>query len=114
MIIPESESMSKIMKEYKKAKIPKSLREQTWLKSFGKVYENKCYIKWCSNKINVFDYEVGHNIPESKGGKTVLENLFPLCSRCNKSMSNNYTIDEFSTLGDKSNPIKKSWWTFWC
>ena len=34
--------------------IPKALREQIWLKYFGPVFENKCYINWCKNKINVF------------------------------------------------------------
>ena len=58
-----------------KAPIPKALREQVWLKHFGKKYNHKCYINWCKNEINVFDFQVGHNIPESKGGETVLENL---------------------------------------
>lgn len=88
-----------------KQKIPKALREQVWLKYIGKLYEHKCYINWCKNTITVYDYEVSHNIPESKGGKTVLENLRPCCSRCNKSMSNIYTIDEFNKLG---NTTKKS------
>ena len=79
--------------------IPKALREQVWINCFGEKYKNKCFIRWCKNQINVFDFEVGHNIPESKGGLTVLENLKPICSRCNKSMSNNYTIDEWIQLG---------------
>ena len=84
--------------------IPKALREQVWLKYFGKKYNHKCYVKWCENNINVFDFQVGHNIPESKGGATVIENLRPICSRCNLSMSNNYSIDEWNELGSqKSN-----------
>lgn len=50
-----------------KKTIPKALKEQVWIQNFGKVFQHKCYIKWCSNKINVFDFHVGHNIPESKG-----------------------------------------------
>jgi 5-methylcytosine-specific restriction endonuclease McrA len=84
-----------------KLNIPRALREQVWLKYNGKKYEHKCYVRWCTNKIDVFNFQVGHNIPESKGGKTVLENLRPICSRCNQSMSNNYTIDEWDKLGDK-------------
>ncbi len=96
----EKEFETKIIKKYKtkKIKIPKALREQVWITHFGKTFEHKCYINWCTNIINVFDFETGHNIPESKGGKTVIENLFPLCSRCNKSMNNHYTIDEFNLL----------------
>ena len=85
-----------------KIKIPMALREQVWVRFNGKVFQNKCYVRWCINKIDVFNFQVGHNIPESKGGATVLENLRPICSRCNQSMSNNYTIDEWNNLGQKS------------
>ena len=83
-------------KHTKKEKIPKALREQVWVSRMGKVYEGKCPIVWCSNTINVYDFQCGHNIPESRGGKTDLTNLIPLCSRCNMSMSNIYTIDEWN------------------
>ncbi len=53
--------------KYKK-NIPKALRQQVWLKYNDRKFESKCNIKWCSNIISVFDYHVGHNIPESKGG----------------------------------------------
>jgi len=84
------------MEVYRKCKIPKALREQVWITSMGHKFEGKCKIKWCKNPINVFDYECGHNIPESKGGKTTLDNLIPICGRCNRSMSDNYTIDEWT------------------
>jgi len=48
-----------------------------------------------------FSFEVGHNKPESRGGVTELSNLRPICSNCNRSMSDNYTIDEFSALSQK-------------
>lgn len=86
----------------KKEKIPKALREQVWITNFGKKFEHVCYIKWCTNKINVFDYHVGHNIPESKGGRMCLENLKPVCARCNLSMGSQYTITEWMNL-DKNN-----------
>lgn len=80
---------------YKKKKIPKALAEQVWITHMGHVFRGKCRISWCKNKISVFDYECGHNVPESKGGKTTLDNLVPICARCNRSMSDNYTIDEW-------------------
>ena len=86
--------------------IPKALREQVWLINFGKKYQHKCYSKWCNNIIDVFNYEVGHNIPESKGGETKIDNLKPICSRCNKSMNNKYTIEQWNKL---VKPKKKSW-----
>ena len=82
-----------------KAKIPKALREQVWKTNMGEKYEGKCRVTWCSNKISVFDFEVGHNIPESKGGTLELANLRPICSRCNKSMGAQYTIDEWNRIG---------------
>ena len=79
-----------------KQRIPKALREQVWLKTNRHKFEVKCPINWCRNKINAFDFHVGHNIPESKGGATTIDNLKPLCARRNLSMSNSYTITLFS------------------
>ena len=79
-----------------KDKIPKALREQVWLRHIGKKYQSKCKIVWCENIISVFDFQSGHDIPESHGGETSIENLVPICSRCNLSMSNTYTIKEWN------------------
>ena len=81
-----------------KSKIPKALREQVWLKVFGAKYSGKCHTTWCKNTITVFDFQCGHDIPESKDGETILENLVPICSRCNLSMSNTYTFKEWNQL----------------
>lgn len=83
---------------YKKATIPKAIREQCWTKSFGEVFKHSCYINWCDNEISVFDFHVGHDQPESKGGTLSVDNLKPICARCNLSMSNNYTITEWNNL----------------
>jgi 5-methylcytosine-specific restriction endonuclease McrA len=85
-------------KPYKKKKIPAALREAVWIKTMGKVFQGKCPIPWCYNTITVFDFQAGHNIPESKGGETKLPNLIAICSRCNTSMGNTYTIDEWSAM----------------
>ena len=84
--------------KYKKKKIPKAIREQIWLQTFGKVFESKCRTSWCQIIINVWDFQAGHNVPESKGGKTSPENLVPICSRCNLSMADNYTFQQWDTL----------------
>ena len=81
---------------YKKNKIPKALREQVWLKNMGQAFQGKCCVTWCRNSISVFDFHCGHNIPESKGGGTTLDNLVPICSRCNISMGSGYSIDEWN------------------
>jgi 5-methylcytosine-specific restriction endonuclease McrA len=97
-----------------KQKIPKALREQVWLHYVGKHYETKCPIVWCTNKITVNSYHVGHNIPESKGGTLDMKNLRPICSSCNLSMGDNYTIDEWNKI---SKPVGCGgcgcFWFYW-
>jgi 5-methylcytosine-specific restriction endonuclease McrA len=86
----------------KKATIPKALREQVWRTWVGKKFEHKCLVIWCENIINVFNFETGHNVPESKGGTLNIDNLRPICAKCNRSMGDEYTIDEFSRLSRRS------------
>jgi len=94
-----------MMTAFVKAKIPKALREAVWLKHMGKRFEHRCLTPWCSNTINVFDFHVSHGIPESKGGLTVIENLYPLCARCNQSMGNTYTVDAWNKF-----KLATPWW----
>lgn len=97
--------------KYVKKPIPKALRQQVWLKHCGEKFKNKCYVSWCKNKITVFNYECGHNIPESKGGQTTIDNLYPICRNCNGSMSNKYSITEWEKFN------KKPWYqgiANWC
>jgi len=61
---------------------------------------------WCENILTPFTFEVGHNIPESKGGTTNIDNLRPICSKCNKSMGSQYSIDEFSKLYERKKILK--------
>lgn len=91
---------------YKKKKIPKALAEQVWITTMGHKFDGKCKVKWCHNRISAFDFECGHNIPESKGGKTTLDNLFPICARCNRSMGDRYSIDEWNA---KFAPTRSKW-----
>jgi hypothetical protein len=85
----------------RKKYIPKAIREQCWKKTFGDVFKHNCYIHWCDNEIDVFNFHVGHDMPESKGGDLEISNLKPICARCNLSMSNNYTIQEWNELNGK-------------
>jgi 5-methylcytosine-specific restriction endonuclease McrA len=106
---------NKNKKPRRKAIIPAAFREQIWLRTMGKVYEGKCPVVWCQNNITVHDFQSGHNIPESKGGKTAPDNLIPICSRCNQSMGNRYTIEEWNTLGKVVETVEvvtpsKKWW----
>lgn len=82
----------------KRDSIPKALRSAVWMKYVGNTFDSKCYVDWCQTSMNPFSFEVGHNIPQSKGGSTTIDNLRPICSQCNKSMGNRYSIIEFSEL----------------
>ena len=100
----------------RKEKITAALREAVWIQKMGRVFEAKCPVVWCPNRITVFDFQSGHNVPESKGGKTNIDNLLPICARCNICMGDRYTIDEWSTMYmslEKPKPKvlpKKTWW----
>ena len=95
-----------------KVKIPAALREQVWIHTYGdKYFLQKCSVTWCKTMISPFSFHMGHNVPESKGGATDLNNLQPICARCNLSMGSQYTIDEFSKL---SNPAENPWNCFRC
>ena len=86
-----------VVKPYKKENIPKAVREQLWIRDMGQKFKGKCKTPWCKNKVTVFDFHAGHNIPESNGGITSIDNLVVICSRCNLSMASNYTFTEWST-----------------
>jgi 5-methylcytosine-specific restriction endonuclease McrA len=79
-----------------RSSLPKAVREQIWIRDMGRTFEGKCNVYWCENDINVFDFTIGHNIPVSKGGSNDLTNLRAICARCNCSMSNKFTIDEWN------------------
>jgi 5-methylcytosine-specific restriction endonuclease McrA len=88
-----------------KKSIPQALRQQVWLNRIGEKFSGKCTTNWCKNTINVFNFECGHDKPQSKGGETVLKNLFPLCRQCNGSMGNKYSISEWQKFGLQSRRI---------
>jgi len=94
----DNTDITNITNIHHKETIPKRIRELVWTKNNGEVFSNNCYVSWCENKINVFNFQVGHNIPESKGGTLEIDNLKPICSNCNLSMGNRYTIDEWCKL----------------
>jgi len=102
-----SNSFNVYKKPYRKKKISTALRNQTWIAHMGERFRVKCPTTWCKNTITPFTFEAGHNIPESKGGQTVIENLVPICSNCNKSMGNTHTFDTWcSTYSALSQPFQ--------
>ena len=75
-----------LVTQVKKKKINDSLKTSVWNKYIGtSIGETDCYC--CGNsKISQRDFHAGHVIAESTGGETNLENLRPICSKCNQSM----------------------------
>lgn len=70
----------------KRKTIPKGVKEDLWIRHFGKRYKGNCFV--CGDKIETKKFEAGHVVPVSKGGTDKLSNLKPICSKCNKGMSN--------------------------
>lgn len=107
----------------RKAKIPAAVQEAIWITKMGRVFEGKCLTTWCPNIITVFDFHAGHDIPESKGGSISPENLFPICARCNLSMGDRYTFQQWCAMSPLvprpivSSPVDvvtpTSWWRCW-
>ena len=95
----------------KKATIRVAVKEQCWLTNIGRKYDAPCHITWCDNTVTVFDFHCGHDTPESKGGTLDISNLKPICARCNSSMSDDYTIQEWQKLVTNK---KKRWCRFRC
>jgi hypothetical protein len=52
----------------------------------GVYIRDKGICRMCNEKVDPFNFEVGHDVAHSKGGKLNLQNAILLCSLCNKSM----------------------------
>lgn len=98
-------------KPFKKVRIPIALREQVWLRYGGEKFRKKCYVPWCINDITVFNFQCGHIHAESLGGPTIIENLVPICSRCNQCMGTQH-MDEWIKFGGPA--PQPSAWTRFC
>lgn len=65
--------------EPKRTKPTKALKKMVFLRDKG-----VCRV--CNEKVDPFNFEIGHDIAHSKGGKLTLQNAILICSLCNKSM----------------------------
>ena len=72
-------------KENSRTSIPKSLKNKVWNEYIGKEKGTGICL-CCGVEIDSKKFDCGHIEAVNKGGKTVLENLRPICSTCNKSM----------------------------
>jgi hypothetical protein len=81
-----------------KKSISASLRQKVWNQHIGlSVGETLC--KCCNtNIISQLRFHCGHVIAEACGGETTLENLRPICEKCNLSMGTQNLNDFAQTL----------------
>jgi len=95
--------------KYKKQSIPPELRAQVWEKYIGKETSGLCLC--CNtNKIVIMGhrkevFDAGHIIAEFNGGPTTLENLRPICRKCNSQMTTRNMIEFQKERYPKAKPI---------
>lgn len=71
-------------KEKKREEITTELRRQTWYKINNDNNNGICYT--CNKSLEYKDMHCGHIKAHVEGGKTILDNLMPVCEKCNKEM----------------------------
>lgn len=69
-----------------------AFRQQVWLKYCNKEFERKCLCCY-NNIISVYNFECGHILAKKNGGDINIDNIVPICSFCNKSMSDNHMFE---------------------
>lgn len=60
------------------------LKSHVWERRNGKFKDGQCYV--CDEKLSYSDFECGHVVPFCLGGTTDLDNLEPICTKCNRKM----------------------------
>jgi hypothetical protein len=72
-------------RQTKKKKIPSGVRKACWEKYVGDLGSTLCLC--CKlNTISVWDFHCSHVVAESIGGLIQIDNLRPICARCNIDM----------------------------
>jgi hypothetical protein len=77
------ENMEHMPVDYR-VKIKTKLRREVWNKRFNKYITGECYV--CSESIDYDNFQCGHITSVFYGGKSVLNNLEPICGKCNINM----------------------------
>ena len=72
--------------------IPKIIRDKVWDNNIGlQNGTGKCYC--CNDQIDSKNFEAGHIVSVADGGETIIDNLRPICSKCNRSMGTDNMIN---------------------
>lgn len=85
-------------KRTRRQKIPATVRNTIWKLHVGNKTETKCFC--CSvEPITKGNFDCGHIISDSEGGKIKLDNLRPICGLCNKSMGTQDMMEFMKEFG---------------
>lgn len=68
-----------------KETIPKALKIAVWNRYCGSK-ERSSTCPFCQEDIKLENFHCAHDVAESQGGATTIDNLYPCCSSCNLSM----------------------------
>lgn len=85
----------------RKRTIPKAVRDKVWSHYIGiEKGTSKCIC--CRNQqIAQNNFECGHVVAESRGGRETVTNLRPICGLCNRSMGNRNMVKFMQDHGYK-------------
>ncbi len=82
----EASGSSTTSKTRRKETIPKSVKEKVWYKYIGKQRTEGICPCCLSEPIKIMHFHAGHVVSEANGGTATLDNLRPICGRCNLQM----------------------------
>ncbi len=85
-----------------KCKIPIAVRTAVWNRYIGEPFgQGKCFTG-CGTTITQATFQCGHVIAEKNGGSITIDNLRPICQRCNSSMRTRNMFEFIDTYKLKS------------
>ena len=64
--------------------IPKKIKDEVWRFYVGDKFETQCYV--CENTITATNFQAGHIESRRSGGKVTIDNLRPVCKKCNSQV----------------------------
>lgn len=91
---------------YTKRNLSVAVRTAVWNTYIGREYGlGYCFVG-CGEQISQANFECGHVQSRKFGGSNEIENLRPVCSRCNKSMGTQNMFEFMKMYGFISNASK--------
>jgi len=89
----------------KKETIPTAVRIKVWATYIGTdEAKGKCFC-CCDKTIYQHDFQCGHIQSEHNGGQVNIQNLRPLCGKCNRSMGTKNMLEFMNQYGFDTNHI---------